>query len=62
MSLKKDMEEILNDIPSIALCQMVKSWHHFRLEQSGAWTTMANDKYIVDSSVLSDDIHPETNV
>ena len=49
-------------MPSVALCKMVKSWHHFRLQQSGAWCTLGQDKYIVDSSILSDDIHPETNV
>ena len=62
IKLKSDIEQIMKDIPSVALSQMVKSWHHFRLEESGAWCTMGNEKYTVDSSILSDDIHPETNV
>jgi hypothetical protein len=41
---------------------MVKSWHHFRLEESGAWLTMEYDKYVIDSSILSDEIIPEKNV
>ena len=43
------------------MSQMVRNWHYFRLEESGYWYSMG-DKYVVDSSLLSDAIHPQTNV
>ena len=40
---------------------MIKSWHCFRLEASGFWTSLG-DKFLVDSSILSELIHPQTNI
>ena len=45
----------------MALNQMIKGWHCFRLEETGQWTALGNDKYLVDSSILNDTIHPQTN-
>lgn len=59
--LKKDLGEMVNDIPAPCMGQMVRSWHYFRLEESGYWYSLG-DKYIVDSSLQSDAIHPQTNV
>ena len=59
-AIKESVTTMLKDIPSVALNQMVKSWHCFRLECSGYWTSLG-DKFVVDSSILSDTIHPVTN-
>ena len=40
---------------------MMKSWHCFRLETSTYWSSLG-DKYLVDSSILNDAVHPLTNV
>ena len=52
----------MRGVPSIALNLMVKNWHCFRLEESKQWTSLGSDKYLVDSSILSDTIHPLTNI
>jgi hypothetical protein len=46
----------------MALNMMVKSWHCFRLEQSQFWVSLGGDKFLVDASIYSDLIHPETNI
>ena len=53
---------MIKDIPGNCFNKMVKSWHCFRLEQSGGWTSLSSDKYLVDSSILTDIIHPQTNI
>ena len=53
----------MKGIPSVALCQMVKSWQCFRLEASGKWCALGDDRYVVDSSLTSkDSVHPDTNI
>ena len=32
LKLKEDINAIMNDVPLVAMCQMVKSWHCFRME------------------------------
>ena len=61
LKLKDDINVILKDIPTACMSQMVRSWHCFRLENSSYWTALQNDKFMVDSSILNDIIHPETN-
>ena len=62
LKLKDEINEILKEVPSMALNFMVKSWHCFRLEQSSYWVSLGGDKFLVDSSILSDVIHPDTNI
>jgi len=61
MEIKDQINSIVSSIPQIALNQMVKSWHIFRMEQTGYWVGLG-DKCVVDSSISNDTIHPVTNV
>lgn len=61
MQLKEQINSIVASIPQIALSKMVRSWHIFRLEQSGYWVGLG-EKCVVDISIYNDTIHPATNV
>jgi len=52
----------MKGVPPTALAIMIRNWHAFRLENSGFWTALANDSFLVDSSILKDTIHPESNI
>jgi hypothetical protein len=58
--LKEKINAILSSIPDRALAGMLKSWHYFRLERSTFWKSVS-DKYVVDTDILNDTIHPVTN-
>ena len=62
MKLKDDIAVILNNVPRTALAIMIRNWHAFRLENSGFWTALANDSFLVDSSILKETIHPDSNI
>ena len=62
LDLKNSIQEIMTNIPQVALSKMVQTWHCFRLEASSHWTSLGSHKYLVDSSILSDTIHPLTNI
>lgn len=61
LDLKDKIIGILLNVPSRALSQMLRSWHCFRLEKSTNWTSI-NDKFVVDSSIMTDTHHPQANV
>jgi hypothetical protein len=62
IKLKTDIAEVMKNVPSTALAIMIRNWHSFRLENSGYWTALKNDSFMVDSSLLKEIIHPDTNV
>ena len=62
IKLKTDIAEVMKNVPSTALAIMIRNWHAFRLENSGYWTALKNDSFMVDSSLLKEIIHPDTNV
>lgn len=60
LELKDKIISMLLQVPTRALSSMVRSWHCFRLEKSQNWTSI-NDKFVVDSSIMTENIHPQTN-
>lgn len=52
LKLKNDINQIVKDIPSTSLSTMVRSWHSSRLENTGNWTSLGNDSFLVDSSLI----------